>query len=150
MGSRGPAPKTKTTVKFRSGVEAPKELTEDELAVFNEAVSWLVNAGTPPQQPDKGELERYARYVVAERILFSRLMESGWHIEDNAGANKCDPRVAGWSALQRAIADIGARFGFSPASRSRIPKAESNGDSGNPVADFLSANAFGQQRPAAR
>ena len=136
MGSRGPAPKEKVTISFREAQGVPVELSATEAAIFRESVRWLRDAGTPAQEPDVLALSRLARYTAKERQLFEELDLADW-VEDSLQGRKSHPKLSGWKALQAAISEIESRFGFSPASRSRIPRTGASGETENPLTNFI-------------
>jgi hypothetical protein len=140
MGTRGFLPREQVTVSFPVGVEAPSGMPTDERKVFDESVGWLVDAGTPPQEPDVLELARLARFTCAEKRLFNVLEKALWMVDTRDGNSKAHPAVVGWRAMQAACMEIEHRFGFNPMGRTRLPKSKSTGKSENPLAAHLRGN----------
>lgn len=137
MGSRGPASKEKQTIAFRVGVKCPNRLEGEARKEFLRVVRILTDAGCPPMEPDADAIERYARATVKERELFNALEKENWISPGDRGGVKVHPLITAWRACNSVLSETAAAFGFTPAARSRIPKAGATGKSDNPFSRFI-------------
>ena len=139
MGARGPAAKDKPTVAYRDGVPAaPSWLSKDGAAEYARVVSEMQEAGVSPQQVDFACLMAYAAAFADYIRLRGECAEKGeTMVCVSSGREMLAPRVMLRDRAQRSMLMAAQQLGFTPASRSRIPKSGATGKSDNPLAAFI-------------
>ncbi|MBK8477779.1 MAG: phage terminase small subunit P27 family [Opitutaceae bacterium] len=112
-------------------------MTGEARTEFRRVVRILTAGGVPPMEPDADAIERYARATVKERELFVALEAADWVTVGDRGGIKQHPKIAAWNACRAVCDTAAAAFGFTPAARSRLPKAGASGKSDNPLKAHL-------------
>lgn len=142
MGARGPAPKDKLTVAYRDGVpDAPAWLTKDGATEYDRVVAEMRSAGVSPQQVDFACLFAYAAaFADYVRLRGECAADGEVMVCHSSGREMLAPRVLLRDRAQRSMLMAAQQLGFTPASRSRIPKSGATGKSDNPFAAHIASS----------
>jgi P27 family predicted phage terminase small subunit len=124
MGSRGPSPKPKSSVRYRNGVPlAPSWLDADALKEYNRAAREIARGSNTLQRVDVGALAAYAQaWSDVGRITLLIRAEGEIVTLPNLIQTE-NPRLATLARAHRVMLQAASKLGFSPADRARMPKS---------------------------
>ncbi len=138
MGSRGPAPKPKSAVQYRTGVPpAPSWLDADALKEYSRAAREIARGSNTLQRVDVGALAAYAQAWSDVGRITALVRDEGELVTLPNGIRTENPRLATLARAQRILLQAAGKLGFSPADRARMPKGGTN-----PFPPDLSENSF--------
>lgn len=138
MGLRGPRPKPKgKTISFAMGLPPPPAYLDDAgKREYKKTKQQLESAGVELQQPDGTIVAIYAQAVADIARLTEEIRKEGEVVEGRQAGMVKNPKLAVLEAARKTVIAAGAKLGFSPADRARVPAATKQAIQGNAFADL--------------
>jgi P27 family predicted phage terminase small subunit len=135
MGLRGKAPKPKgETLRFKAGVNPPPSHLDAEAKKVYARLSQLLELVL--QEPDEYILAIFAQATADVARLTVEIRKEGEVVEGRQAGMVTNPKIRALDAARKTVINAGAKLGFSPADRARVPAAAKGGSLTNEFADI--------------
>lgn len=123
MGLRGPRPKPKgRTISFEPGLPPPPAYLDDAgKREYRKTKQQLESAGADLQQTDGPIVAIYAQAVADIARLTREIRKEGEVVEGRQAGKVKNPKLTVLEAARKTVIAAGAKLGFSPADRARVP-----------------------------
>ena len=136
MGARGPAPKGKGCVAFRSGVPRPPAwLDASGRTEYRRAAREIAHANGG-QQMDMALLATYAQAYSDVRRLTLAVRKEGETLTSDKGNVYLNPNATLLSMRQKTLMAAASKLAFSPSDRARVPASAGPTPAHDKVAQF--------------
>lgn len=114
--------------------DTPADLTENEVAIWQETVTLLLEAGRLTRL-DGGALRAYCRAVREWEAAYSDLQQAGYYQKAGTGATKLSPQFQRFNTADRTLQRWCSELGMSPKSRPAAVVQPSHGPSLEDIVD---------------